>query len=430
MILRLLCLYVLLMVPALAKDARFEADGVAVSEVVAWIYREVLRAPYVLSPEVYADRRLVAVRFQASEERAVTEARRYLTALGLTIRAQDGVDVLRYIEEEPRTWVYRPRYRDVSYLHGAIRQMLPGSVAGVSSMGAVPVPQGMEVDTSRAPPQSATALLDNRQESLVVNAPDRVVRAIQQVVRRLDVPQGQVDVKATVYEVTSGRTDGSALQLAQKVLTSRLGVQLDYAPSAAGGASVSFRGGDYTAIASVLSTDTAFKTVSTPYVRAKSGTTTEFNSGEQVPVLGNVSYAGASGQPVQSVEYKDSGVIFKVKPEVRPGVIDVEVQQELSSFTTTSTGVNNSPTLIKRSIKSSLAMHDGEVVLIGGLNQTRDGNTKRGIFSLPFENQDDNSRVEVILLLQVTAVPFAVEAPRPEARPPRDRHPRALVRKG
>jgi type II secretory pathway component GspD/PulD (secretin) len=397
--------------------------------VVALIYREVLRSPYVLGPEVYADRRLVSVRIQCSETQAVTDAQRYLSALGMVVRERDGIQQIRYREEPRHVYVYKPRYRDVAYLRELVRPIVarePGALAGA---GAQPMPQDQGIDAGQARPGTAAGLMDSRSDQFVYFGTADTIAKLQSILPTLDQPAGEVDVRATVYEVTSGRQDGSALQLAAKLASSRFGGSVDWTPAAAGGGSISIKGADFSAVAAVLSSDNQFRTVSSPAVRAKSGTSTEFTSGEQVPVLGNVSYAGAVGQPVQSVEYKDSGVIFKVKPEVRDGGIDLQIEQELSSFVNTTTGVNASPTLVKRSLKSSLSAENGEIIILGGLAQTKAGGTSRGILGIPLERADEDSRVEVLLVLQVQRVPpralparhYAVPVP-PAPRAPKRRH--------
>lgn len=70
---------------------------------------------------------------------------------------------------------------------------------------------------------------------------------------------------------------------------------------------------------------------------------------------------------MQSVEYKQSGVILTASPEIREDVIELRLQQELSSFVVTKTGVNNSPTLIKRAVDTRLGIQPGEVVVLAGL---------------------------------------------------------------
>ncbi|WP_321572735.1 hypothetical protein [Citrobacter koseri] len=83
--------------------------------------------------------------------------------------------------------------------------------------------------------------------------------------------------------------------------------------------------------------------------------------GNEVPV-GQVSYA--DNRPIQSIEYRSSGVILDVKPQIRTDNIDLVIKQQLSSFAKTDTGVNNSPTLIKREVNTEVSAADGDIILL------------------------------------------------------------------
>ena len=83
--------------PAAAPVA-FELEGVTVSDVVSLVYRDLLRVPFALSPEVYADRRPLSVRFEANGKAARSQFRAYLTALGYRVRSVGGLD---YVEPLP-----------------------------------------------------------------------------------------------------------------------------------------------------------------------------------------------------------------------------------------------------------------------------------------------------------------------------------------
>ncbi|HAZ3780464.1 TPA: type II and III secretion system, partial [Escherichia coli] len=109
-------------------------------------------------------------------------------------------------------------------------------------------------------------------------------------------------------------TEGSGLALAAKLLSGRLGVNLGLTTSPSMGNYVSFSTGSLDAILELFRTDSRFRVVSTPHLRVNSGQESTLSNGEQVPVLGSVSYQ--DGQAVQSVTYRDSGVIFRIKPVV------------------------------------------------------------------------------------------------------------------
>ncbi|EGY28279.1 Type II secretory pathway, component PulD, partial [Candidatus Regiella insecticola 5.15] len=119
------------------------------------------------------------------------------------------------------------------------------------------------------------------------------------------------------------------------------------------------------ALYELFRTDSRFHVVSSPRLRVKNGAQASFSVGADVPVLGKISYV--DNRPVQSVEYRSSGVILQVRPAIRAEVIDLAIDQQLSDFVKTATGVNNSPTLTKRQVTTQVSVADGDIILLGGL---------------------------------------------------------------
>ena len=64
---------------------------------------------------------------------------------------------------------------------------------------------------------------------------------------------------------------------------------------------------------------------------------------------------------------RSCGAIFRVKPTVTQDVIGLDIVQQLSNFAKTDTGVNNTPTLIKREVSTSVSLNDGDIIVLGGL---------------------------------------------------------------
>ncbi|HFK2404077.1 TPA: type II and III secretion system, partial [Escherichia coli] len=105
--------------------------------------------------------------------------------------------------------------------------------------------------------------------------------------------------------------------------------------------------------------------------------------------------------------YRDSGVIFKVKPVITSSRISLNVNQQLSNFVKTDTGVNDSPTLLKREVDTSLTLKDGDIVLLGGLAENKDSQASTGLSFLPkswSQKSDEKSRTDMVILLQVKKV--------------------------
>ncbi len=78
-----------------------------------------------------------------------------------------------------------------------------------------------------------------------------------------------------------------------------------------------------------LKTYTRFNVVSSPTLRVKSGSTGNFSVGADVPVISD--FTERNGKIIQSVQYRQSGVIFN-------NAIDLKINQQLSNFIKTDKG--------------------------------------------------------------------------------------------
>ncbi|WP_262488477.1 type II and III secretion system protein [Iodobacter fluviatilis] len=122
-------------------------------------------------------------------------------------------------------------------------------------------------------------------------------------------------------------------------------------------------------------------------------------------MLGAVTYPQGGGNAVQSVEYRSSGVILSLSPVVRGATVEMTVDQQISDFAKTETGVNNSPTLTKRALSTTVSAEDGELIVLGGLTTDKDSEGSSGLSFLPKfmrNNSQNSNRTEVLLLLQAT----------------------------
>ncbi len=85
-----------------------------------------------------------------------------------------------------------------------------------------------------------------------------------------------------------------------------------------------------------LKTYTRFNVVSSPTLRVKSGSTGNFSVGADVPVISD--FTERNGKIIQSVQYRQSGVIFNIEPVVKINAIDLKINQQLSNFIKTDKG--------------------------------------------------------------------------------------------
>lgn len=383
--------------------ARFDFASIGVGQVVQLLYAEALSSPFVLDPEVIADTRSVSFRYSTEKGDLKAFLRSFLNSLGYVIEHRDGVDFIaklkpqETLQAEQEAFVYIPKYRDVPYLARLLAPLFKGAFTvnrGVRSGEAKldkPVAEG-----------SAASLVDQTADALIFAGDSREIEKLRNLLPQVDTAVGEVAVRGVVYEVSNSDKSGSAFGLLASVLGGKLSMGLGSMTSI--GNFVQFKQASLDVIYSALSNDNRFKVLSSPSLRIRSGSKGRFSVGQDVPVLGALSYPQGSGQAVQSVEYRSSGVIFDILPMVRGAVIELSIDQQLSNFIVTTTGVNNSPTLTKRSLQTSVGLQDGDVIVLGGLTENRESQTRDGLSFLPRmldTKGADNSRSEILLVLQV-----------------------------
>src|SRR5436305_13328985 len=92
--------------------------------------------------------------------------------------------------------------------------------------------------------------------------------------------------------------------------------------------------------------------------------------GSQVPVLtqSQQSTIAANAPIVNSVEYRDTGVIMLVTPRVNSGgLVTLDISQEVSDVANTTSSNIDSPTFNQRLIRTRVAVQDGQTVGMPGL---------------------------------------------------------------
>jgi len=173
-------------------------------------------------------------------------------------------------------------------------------------------------------------------------------------------------------------------------------------------------GGDVRLILNALASSNRATILSSPRIVARNGETARIQVGQEVPIITSQqsTLAGTSGDTtgvLQTVQYRNTGVILSIKPNIFSGDrIDLDVNQEVSAAVATTTGVNNSPTFLTRNIDTKLTLEHGSTVLLGGLISDDRASGARGVpwlMDIPVlgqlfrVNNDNTSRTELIVLI-------------------------------
>ena len=404
------------------NDLRF--DRVSLYDLVRVIYGDVLHRAFVIDPSLFATDAVTSIDLRSgSNEQVEAVVLAALDASGYRVRLEKGLSI---IEKKPdqrvgqRVFSYRPRFRTVAYLQNATRSFVfRGRFAGITSVGGAALPPptgpagGMSVPSAlggAAGPASTTQITPGggvtagSSDVLLFQGPEDEVALLTELVERLDVPVADVIIRASVWEVQTTKNDSSAVSLAVGLLGGRLSGNVG---TAAAVPTVSLRAGSFDAAVAFLAQDSRFKLVSTPSLRVSSGESARVSVGADVPVLGALTVP-TNGAPVQSVNYQASGIMLDIRPVALKGTVEVGLTQQISNFAKTETGVNGSPTLLKREIASKVSLAPGEVVFLGGLEDSNQNEARSGLPFLPnwaWSRSSDETRTDLVVMLQVDVVP-------------------------
>lgn len=324
-------------------------------------------------------------------------------------------------------WTYHPKNVSAESLGKTLNSVLSGQTAmgttAVSSDAAAPA-------STSANPAAATQSMsfissgedavrvgvDTESNTLLISAPQPRWLQIQKILEEIDKRPSQILIEATILEVTLSDefrlgVDWSVLSNAGRLKITSTSDQGGIVGPTFPGISVTYIDSDIRAAVSALGSKTDVEVVSAPKIVTLANRTAKLQVGDQVPVA--VQSARSSSNPdaplVVTTEYRNTGVILDVTPRIS-GDDDVllDISQEVSSVAkTTSSGID-SPTIQQRKMDSTLVLHDGGVVALGGLISTTRDNGSSGVpwvkdipaIGLLFKTgSKDQRRTELIVLL-------------------------------
>ncbi len=250
-----------------------------------------------------------------------------------------------------------------------------GAAAAPAQPGQPPTPgQPGQGDQTAANPNGTTITADETNNAIVVFATPRDYALIEDALRKLDVPPLQVMIDATISEVTLNHNLQYGIQWyfasAQSTGALTQGTTSTPVQNFPGFSFLFQHGTDVTATLNALAKITDVTVLSAPKLMVLNNHTASIEVGDQVPIATSsaVSTLVTGAPTVNSIEYRDTGVILKVTPRVNAGgLVLLDISQEVSDVSNTSTSTLDSPTIQQRKISTSVAVQDGETLALGGL---------------------------------------------------------------
>lgn len=313
---------------------------------------------------------------------------------------------------------YEVKYADAQALARTLQELMGAAQAQAA-------PSNAQVVIG-APKQPARVVVNAATNTLIVsttNADD--YGQLLGLMRSLDKPAKSAMIEVTVAEVKLGNSDQLGIEWSGG---KDVGGGASITGGTAGGISIGSGGltlsylnhlGVVRAKLNALASQNKARILSTPRVMARNGEAATIQVGQEVPIItsqqSTTSTTTGTGTGVlQTIQYRSTGVILKVKPIIFAGRVELDVQQEVSSAASTNTGVNISPTFSTRKVDTKVSIRDGATVALGGLISRTENTGNAGIpflKDIPIAGQlfrsNTGSLDETELIILIT--PYVVE---------------------
>jgi general secretion pathway protein D len=287
--------------------------------------------------------------------------------------------------------------------------------------------------------QNVRIAADSVNNTLLIYANQEQYRIIERTLQQIDRPQLQVAIDATIAEVTLNDTLTYGVQFFLK--SQNVGLKPDQGSvvntlaTAGATAAISrvlpgfnFLAGteaDPRVIINALHTVTDVKILSTPSLVVIDNQFASLQVGDQIPITTQTAVSTlTTGAPiVNNIDYRNTGVILRVAPRINAnGNVLLDIEQEISAVSSTASTGTLTPTVSQRKVKSSIAVANGQTVLLAGLiseRKERDGNGIPGLDQLPIIgpafstfNNGTLLRTELIIFIRPQIIRNGVDASR------------------
>ena len=257
------------------------------------------------------------------------------------------------------------------------------AAAAISTAGTLgPLgPLGGGGGSGNAPLPNVRITADVANNSILVYASEEEYRVIERALTQLDRPQLQVAIDVTIAEVTlNDQLDyGVQFFLDKGALMNVSQSSLPITPTLPGFNVVLGNALSPRVVIDALHQYTDVKILSNPSLVVVDNQPATLEVGDQVPITtGSATVLSANNAVVNTVDYKNTGIILHVQPRVNSnGTVLLDIEQEISAVVNNlglgaapaSTTTNLTPTISERRVKSELSVANGQTVLLAGLIQ-------------------------------------------------------------
>jgi general secretion pathway protein D len=273
-----------------------------------------------------------------------------------------------------------------------------------------------------------TVLADDRSNAVVVSGTVDDIRLIREIVNKVDVLLAQVSIQVVIAEVTLNDNDTSGinslnLTIGTNKVPGTLHQGTHITQFAAGTAGWDITGGivnplSYTAALGNTGSKSNVKVLSANTIVTTHNKQAEFVVSTQLPIItgSQASPSTVGYTPMTQVTYKDIGIDVKVTPLIGDdGSIQLEIDQKVDDKVGEVNVDNNvQPIIGHREATSFINVSDGQMIVLGGLQQTKHSTVRKKLgflYEIPIishilgSRSHDEDRVELLLFVRPHIIP-------------------------
>ncbi len=227
--------------------------------------------------------------------------------------------------------------------------------------------------------EQVRVVADEQSNALLILAPRRDYRKIENALRQLDQAPTQILIEASIIEVKLegalkyGIEWATAGKFGASSTTSGVGtLGPDSADNPAGAAGLVVRllgnNGRVAALLNMLASNNLMRMLSNPTLLVQDNYTASIHVGDQQPIQTlTTSYLNSDGTTQSNYELKDTGVMLSVTPSTNAGgLVNMTIHQTITDVGTPD-DVTKQRSFMQREIKSRVSVRSGETIVMGGL---------------------------------------------------------------
>lgn len=265
---------------------------------------------------------------------------------------------------------------------------------------------------------------DERTNAIVAYGTQQDLKTLKELIEKIDIPLPQVVIEAIITEVNLTENQASGL--------SNFGFKYDGSTNIFSGINIQVPGIGITegevdlnnpsnfklsAVIESAEGDSNVRILSTPRIVVSHNEEGIINVSQSRPIITGSTSSGISDNlnTRSTIEFRDIGIQLTVTPLIgADGTVQMEIEQTVENVVeTTEIDGNDQPIIGKREATSTISVMDGQVIILGGLqeNSATDSNNYwpflgrlPGIGSFFGEDSNEFRRTELIIFIRPTVL--------------------------